>query len=311
VQELSTSVVYLVKRWRRSTEALGGYPARALNPPAELARGSRLRTRFARGLTRFVDVSRIGRLEQGPLRPLLRRGTYRISVGVAHGLALDASMMSLASVQAGGVLRGLHEMQVQEALRRCLPEGGTFVDVGAHIGFMSLCAARIVGAGGTVVAIEPVPENSAAVRRNAQLNGFGQIRVIEGAASSCAGEAELITVSDTLWTRLGHVGDHPLAVRRSPVRTVALDDLVDAGEIAVPDVVKIDVEGAELEVLDGMRGLLAQHRTTVLCEMHDTNRAFTDFMNELGYRIVNLDGSRPIPEARGTDHALAEPIATT
>ena len=218
-------------------------------------------------------------------------------------------MMSRVSVQAGGVLRGLHEMQVQEALRRCLPEGGTFVDVGAHIGFMSLCAARIVGPEGNVVAIEPVPENSAAVRRNAELNGFGHIRVIEAAASSRAGEAELITVSDTLWTRLDHVGDHPLAVGRSPVRTVALDDLVEAGDVAVPDVVKIDVEGAELEVLAGMRGLLAQRRTTVICEMHDTNLGFTELMTELGYRVVNLDGSRPIPEARGTAHALAEPIA--
>lgn len=239
----------------------------------------------------------------------MRRGAYVIPFGAAHGLALDAASLPLAGVQAGGVLRGLHEQQVQEALRRTLPPGGTFADVGAHVGFMSLVAARQVGARGRVVAIEPVPENAAAVRANAALNAMGQVTVIEAAAGASGGEAELITVEDTLWTRLASVGPHERERGRSVVRTVALDELVAGGELPLPDVVKIDVEGAELDVVEGMRALLAQGRTTVICEMHGKNRAFADLMDELGYRVANLDGYGPIADAGGNDHAIATPVA--
>ncbi|MDQ3675187.1 MAG: FkbM family methyltransferase, partial [Actinomycetota bacterium] len=269
---------------------------------------SRARTRMARALTNVLSVRQLSRLEDGPARRIVRSGTYTIPFGAGHGLRLDAGSLSLSSAQAGGVIRGLHEPQVQEALRRCLPRGGTFVDVGAHVGYLTLIAARLVGPSGSAVAVEPVPANANAIRRNAALNGFANVRVIEAAAAARSGEAELITVADTLWTRLASVGEHPLECRRSSVRTVALDDLLESGELAaVPDVVKIDVEGAEIDVVEGMRGLLARGRTTVICELHGTNERFAAVIDELGMGVTNLDGPEPIAHAGGNDHALAEP----
>lgn len=273
---------------------------------------SRARTRVARVLTNALSVEQIARLERLPARAIVQRGTFTIPFGVGHGLRLDAGSLSLSSAQAGGMLRGLHETQVQEALRRCLPRGGTFVDIGAHVGYLTIIAARLVGPAGCAVAIEPVPANAAAIARNAALNGLSNVRVVAAAAAAVSGEAELITVADTLWTRLASVGEHPLESSRALVRTVALDDLLESGELAaVPDVVKIDVEGAELDVIEGMRGVLARGETTVICELHGTNEPFAALMDELGLRVTNLDGPEPIAVAGGNDHALAEPAGAS
>ena len=253
-------------------------------------------------------MAQLARLERGPAGRIARGGTYTIPFGVGHGLVLDARSLSLSGAQAGGVLRGLHEPQVQEALRRLLPRGATFVDVGAHVGYLTLSAARLVGPAGSVVAVEPVPSNAEAIRRNAALNGFAHVRVIEAAAADRSGEAELITVADTLWTRLASVGEHPLESDRSVVRTVAIDDLLESGELpSLPKVVKIDVEGAELDVVAGMRGLLAKGETSIVCELHGTNERFAAAMDALGMRVTNLDGAEPIAQAGPNDHALAQP----
>ncbi len=263
---------------------------------------------MARALTNVLSVEQIARLERGRGRRILQSGSYTIPFGVGHGLRLDAGSLSLSSAQAAGVLRGHHETQVQEALKRCLPPGGGFVDIGAHVGYLTIIAARLVGPSGSAVAIEPVAANAAAIRRNAALNDLANVRVIEAAADARSGEAELITVADTIWTRLASVGEHPLQSARSVVRTVALDDLLDSGELAsIPDVVKIDVEGAEIDVVDGMRRTLAHGRTSIICEMHGKNERFAALMDELGLYVTNLDGPEPIATAFGGDHALAQP----
>jgi len=89
------------------------------------------------------------------------------------------------------------------------------------------------------------------------------------------------------------------------VDVVAVDELVADG-LRAPDVVKIDVEGSELAVLEGMRETIRSHEPVIICELHATNVEFVERMDELGYRTQNLDGSQPVGEA-GAVHALALP----
>jgi hypothetical protein len=91
------------------------------------------------------------------------------------------------------------------------------------------------------------------------------------------------------------------------VELVAIDDLVAAGRVPPPDVVKIDVEGAELAVLAGMRETLARHRPAIICELHDTHAPFVAFMAQCGYRLINLEGTIPVGETGASAHALALP----
>ena len=154
---------------------------------------------------------------------------------------------------------GRYEPAVTAFLRRSLRPGDTVLDIGAHIGVHSLTAARRLGevGGGRVVAFEPAPDSAANLRRAAERNGL-DVEVVTAAAGACAGTIELraSTAYDPADAGVrSSEGDGPVV---AAVPVVAVDAwLAEHGSPRV-DVVKIDVEGAETEVLDGMRSLLGQ-----------------------------------------------------
>lgn len=268
---------------------------------------SALRTRLVWLLMRVAPHERLyawhrrGRL--APLERLLLRGDLRVLGGIGVGLRLQGSSFAPWGAQAYAVLTGTHEVQVQEALRRSVGAGDVVWDVGANIGALSLVAARIVGPAGRVIAVEPEAGCAAAIRAGAARNDLGWLEVREVAATDSSRDVELIVVDDTLWTRLASVGRHELQTERRVVTGCALDDL----DAPAPALVKIDVEGAELEVLAGMRRLLAEAQPVVICEMHGRNREFCAAMAQAGYAVVNLDGPEPVAEAEVNVHALCVP----
>lgn len=266
-----------------------------------------LRTRLVWLLMRLVPWEQLAVWHaRGWLRPLsfaLLRGELRVLGGAGARTKLGAATFAPWGAQAYAVLTGTHEVQVQEALKRSVGAGDVVWDVGANIGAFSLLAARTVGPTGRVVAVEPEVGSARAIADNARRNAIGWIDVHPVAATAQTGDAELIVVRDSLWTRLASVGGHHLEVDRRVVPGVALDDLA----APAPDLVKIDVEGGELEVLAGMRRLLAEVRPVIVCEMHDTNDAFCEAMSAAGYEVFNLDGPEPIAEAGENAHALCLP----
>jgi FkbM family methyltransferase len=250
----------------------------------------RLAERRARGGLRLYDRT-------------LGRGTISILGGLGVRQRLEAASVPPWGAQAYGVLTGWHEVEVQEALRRTVAPGDVVWDVGANVGAMALVAARLTGPEGRVVAVEPEPGCAAAIARNAALNDITWIDVVAAAAAAHSGETEIVVVRDRLWTRLASVGGHELGETVQRVRAVALDDL----EAPPPAVVKIDVEGGELEVLAGMARLLREVRPVVICEMHGKNAEFCAAMEAAGYTVTNLAGPEPVPVAGGNVHALCTP----
>jgi FkbM family methyltransferase len=204
------------------------------------------------------------------------------------------------------MIRGVHEPMVQEAMRRTLRPGGVFWDVGANVGFHSLVGACLVGRGGQVVSVDPEDINVAAVTVNARINGMGNITPVQAAATSRSGPVEILSVRYTLWTRLATVGDHPFERGRRTVRGLALDDLLDAEGVSAPDLVKIDVEGGELEVLQGMSTLLTTHRPALIVEMHGRTAAVAEILQSAGYELINLEGPDPV-DSQPEIHLLARP----
>ena len=270
-----------------------------------------VRTRIAWALMRALDVERRRRAhDRGWLRPLeavLERGELRVLGGPAHGSRLSGEHFAHWGAQAWSVLTGTHEPMVHEALRRTLGPGGTFVDVGCNIGYTALLAAAIVGPSGRVIALDAQRECAEATRANARLNGLEQIEVLHSAAGAVSGDADVIVTQDPLWTRLASVGEHPLEVRRERVTVTSIDDLVQRLALPAVNVVKIDVEGGELDVVAGMGRVLAEQRPFVVAEMHDRNEPFAAAMTAAGYRVVNLDGLEPVARAGANVHVLCEP----
>lgn len=155
-------------------------------------------------------------------------------------------------------------LRIHRLLDRLVEPGATVVDVGANIGYNTVHAARLAGPRGRVVAIEPTPDNLAVLRRNVAAAGLTNVVVEPVAAGTAAGERELFVRGERSAVNsffpescYAHVTD----VVRVPV--VPLDELVDEASV-----VKIDVEGAELDVLEGMPRLLAAGSTALVVEWH-------------------------------------------
>lgn len=243
-------------------------------------------------------------------RALIRKHTWTVESGPGAGLHVQVRSNL-------DYIHGASEVPVQGALVDHLAKGDVFYDIGANTGFFSLLAADRVGADGAVYAFEPVTENAEVVQKNANNNRFPHLQVFRVAVGRNGGEAELL-LSD--W-------DGGAALASSSVKspdicgsrkvTVApLDDLVRKEKLRPPTLIKIDVEGVELEVLEGMRETIALHRPVLLCEIDDGDtEAFTRRWRELdeqiaayGYRVVHLEESYPKIDWR-VGHTLALPLA--
>lgn len=186
------------------------------------------------------------------------------------------------------LLDGLWEASVTAWFQRSVRPGDHVVDVGANIGYFSVLAAKLTGATGRVVGFEPHPRLRPIAARNLAANAVhGHAEVREVAAWSEAAELtfhvrEHYAVNSSLTplpaATLDQLGDTERAVA---VRAVALDDELDGfGRV---DVVKIDVEGAEVRALRGLRRTLdANPDARLLCEWAPAGiRALGDDPDEL------------------------------
>ncbi|MBX7111861.1 MAG: FkbM family methyltransferase [Dehalococcoidia bacterium] len=156
---------------------------------------------------------------------------------------------------------GLHETWVQESIAASLMPGMVFWDAGAHVGFMTLIGSRLVGPFGAVVAFEPSPENRERLIRNVGLNNAANVRVEDCALDASSGTALLYSHEASLMRTLDPGRGRGVG---EPVICRTLDEV--ALGLPLPDLIKIDVEGRELEVLRGGSELLRRHEPRLLIE---------------------------------------------
>jgi len=159
-----------------------------------------------------------------------------------------------------------YEPHVTKALHRLLSPGSTFIDVGANIGFFSLLAASRVGSGGRVIAFEPNPSNCELIHRSITANGFEKIITLHSAAVAEKKGQLYFTAPgiDSNGRVINPAEAAGGAITLSSVEAVALDDvLADTNRV---DVIKIDVEGAEARVWQGMRQTIQRHRPILAFE---------------------------------------------
>lgn len=160
---------------------------------------------------------------------------------------------------------GIHEPEVVEWIASDLKEGMTFVDIGPNVGYYTLLGARCVGTSGKVVALEPDPEVLAILRRNIEVNRVGNVQVVHGAASESCGRARLGRARSSSYSTGLYCQD---AADWIEVPRYSLDAVINELGIGAVDLVKLDVEGAELEVIEGMSEILRVNRPKVIMELH-------------------------------------------
>ncbi len=234
---------------------------------------------------------------------LRRRMLPGVSV-VDHGclMQLDPQEWSQINILADGGL----EPQTSALFRRVLRPGDTYVDVGAHVGYHALLARQAVGAAGRVLAVEPQPYNCNKILINAALNGFSNITTIVGAAGNRDGFVVLRDQApfDKARLTLRGAGMHDQGVAfEVPLWTV--DTLVRRHGIDRIRLLKIDVEGYELAVLEGALPILA-HTENVIFEQADgevapeTSAGIRELLLRQGFTLADVTGQPwnggPTPE---------------
>lgn len=206
---------------------------------------------------------------QGPVFAALPPQT--VSIG-------DGLRMSVNPVDENGRWVFVHGLERNERITRqfvrLLRPGDHVIDVGANVGYFTLVAARLVGPTGGVHAFEPSPQVFPWLRANARLNPVLNICVHQLAVADRRAPVSFHTAPPdrTGYSSIRDLGAETAAV--TTVDAVALDDLLD--ELPPTRLVKIDVEGAEWLVLQGMRRLIERDRPHLLCELDD------GFLRELG-----------------------------
>jgi FkbM family methyltransferase len=200
---------------------------------------------------------------------------------------------------------GRYEPNEFSVLQKVLRPGMTFVDVGANMGLYSLFAAKKVTAQGRVLAIEPSSREYEILSRNIKRNHLANIRALNIAASDRQGAAELLVapLKNAGHNTLGEFGYGTALERKERVPTERLDDIVRQEGLERVDVIKMDVEGAEMLALRGAADTLRRFQPLLLLEVSDrtlqhqgsSSRKLLNFLAAEGYQLYQFSSQTGLP----------------
>ncbi len=194
-----------------------------------------------------------------------------------HGALLSVDYQNLdtyAPIYNDG---GCWDANVMSCCTRILRGGDVFYDIGSNTGLIALDVAKSIP-GVKVFAFEPQPSLAKHIRRSIEANHFDQLKLIEALLGSEEGEATLFLTSHSIHASIIPREQNYRELRR-PLRT--LDGLIATGEIAAPDVIKIDVEGSELKIFEGAVATLKSSQPSIVFEADEN-------MTRMGYSVDDL-----------------------
>ena len=250
-------------------------------------------------LSRIPPTSLLGQALRWPLQLVPKRAVMTVRSG------LNAGMKWVAGSSIHGCWLGHYEQEKQALVTRLVKPGMKIFDIGANAGFYTLAFSSLTGAAGHVWAFEPFAENAANVLHHLRLNAVDNVTLVQAAVADRPGVAGFqIAQSNSM----GMLAKH---ARGYLVPTVALDALIQEGTVPTPDLIKMDVEGAEASVLEGAKALL-RHRTTVLLiALHGETpmRDCLKLLHQAGYTAYRLDGQALAADAAFVDEIYAMPAA--
>jgi FkbM family methyltransferase len=210
---------------------------------------------------------------------------------------------------------GTYDKPILEQLAAIIQPGWTIWDCGIYLGYYTSFFAQCVRQSGQVIAFEPDPHNLERSRQNVRLNGFEhQVQFIQAAIGAPLGETDFI-VSDNSNSHLPnmYVGATQEQYQQSvehvgnklKVRCISLDEAYLDMKLPKPNLIKLDIEGAEREALKHLSQIVAACQPLIVLELHnpECDQAAWDFSKAVHYRLQSMDTGRPITrreDVRGT-----------
>lgn len=238
-------------------------------------------------LSKLDPQSTVGTLLRMPLRLIPRSSV----VTVRSGLNKGARWRIGSSIHKCWL--GTYEPEKQDLFSRLVRPGMVVWDVGANAGFYTLALSRLVGREGRVYAFEPLAENVDNMLKHVELNDLSNVIVVQAALGERGG---LVGFEAARLNSMGQISDNEESYL---VPALTVDEFVAQHPDAHPDLLKIDVEGAESGLLRGATQFLSNAAPEIVLALHGKaqSRLCFDQLIELGYTLYRLDGS-PMPAAR-------------
>ncbi len=228
---------------------------------------------------------------------LMPRLAYPVVRGPLRGARF---VLGTLAGEGGGasVYFNMIETKQTAAFTDTLSKGQVLFDIGANVGYYTILGARLVGPRGKVIAVEPVVRNLAHLYQHIVLNKASNVSIVSAA---CSDTVSLATFSLGLNYATGYLADNHGERNEGKkelflVPTVTVDAMVQQLEIS-PDVIKLDVEGAELSVLKGARTTLRETRPRIFLSTHSEALRYTclEYLKELGYTFEVLSQEKNNP----------------
>jgi FkbM family methyltransferase len=182
-----------------------------------------------------------------------------------------------------GYWLGSYESEKASLFGKTLKKGDIVFDIGAHVGFYTLLSAELAGKEGKVFSFEPLMANYEYLKKHIEINNYKNITPFNVAVSDREGFAFFARGENTSTGHLTNEGE----IR---VRTIAIDDWINNKKLPIPNILKIDVEGAEFNVLKGAVNLLEARRPIIFLSTHssDIHKECSDLLLSLGYKLKPL-----------------------
>jgi FkbM family methyltransferase len=257
-----------------------------------------LRNRIVRWLAKCVGLT--GRSIGLSRISILQRMYHRMAVSVLPDedvlVTLDGQRMIIPNPKKHvlGRMVYLHqtwEDLVSQEVCASLRSGMTALDIGAHVGYFTLLMAKRVGPTGKVYSFEPNPATRSLLESNIRLNHLTQVTVCPVALFSRHGIGHLEQREN-----LNSVLSPQPSLVETMVEMVAYDRYAARMRFSTADVIKMDVEGAEYDIVQGMHTLLGEHHPLLIMEVHadglarfgHTTSALFEYLESLGYSAERI-----------------------
>nr|NIQ13436.1 FkbM family methyltransferase [Candidatus Dadabacteria bacterium] len=187
-----------------------------------------------------------------------------------------------------------YEPEIRKAILKLTRPGMVAYDIGANIGVFSFLFASIVKSGGTVYAFEPEKNNYICLEKSLEINNIKNVFLDKRAVGKYKGKEIFDRRGGAFSGRLiGEDVKYNQTGNIEYIDTINIDTLITVENVLAPDIMKIDVEGNEILVLEGMVNTLQKYSPIILCELHThLGESSNDVINLLidnGYSIYGLD----------------------
>ncbi len=204
---------------------------------------------------------------------------------------------------------GIDEKELMQTVSSILREGDTVYDVGAHIGYLSVFFAGLTGSSGMVHCFELMSETAEILKKSIELNKFTNCLIHTVGLGNSSTQIE-VPIGDTFMGALDRGFNLGAGNNVESCRVVRLDDYREENAIDLPALIKIDIEGGEVEALRGAEQTIRKSNPLIIVEFHDLSliENGVEFLNSFGYTVQLLSGKKITPQFIKERHDFHENV---